>query len=180
MSLPLSSRPRAASGYGLLHWVLALGVLGVLCALALPPLNALLDRMRTDTLRMQLHATLATARSTAISRGRPIEACPSSDGIKCSDDWARGWLMYEPLVTTRPGYTPKKPFIVERRPRSKVTAFVSDGRPRIRFRPDGRNAGLNQKIRICISDRLYTEVVASIPGRIRSRRAREREPCREP
>ncbi|MGS1078362.1 GspH/FimT family protein [Pseudoxanthomonas beigongshangi] len=54
----------------------------------------------------------------------------------------------------------------------------SVGRPQLRYLPDGRSAGSNLTVRICLRERLMSEVVVNNGGRARSRRAAFGEPCR--
>src|SRR5690606_5993482 len=82
------------AGFGLLQMLVATLVLAVLYSLALPSFRHVLDTLHADSLRMQLVSVFATARSTAITRRQRIEACPSSDGQTCGEDWSHGWLLY--------------------------------------------------------------------------------------
>jgi len=166
------------AGFGLIELCIALAITAVLCGLALPSLRNLHARIQADSLRMQLHTALSSARSTAMRRRQPIGACPSSDGVLCDINWARGWLLYPDRVKKPPPiFRPKNVFVAIQRPRSVVRAIASEGRYRTRFRPDGRNGGGNLTIRICIKDRLHSKVIVNVPGRVRSCRSRRPERC---
>ncbi|WP_312684839.1 GspH/FimT family protein [Stenotrophomonas chelatiphaga] len=173
--LPPAARP---SGYGLVELAIALAVVAILAAMALPSFQRTLAELRADSLRLQLHALLSTARSTAITRRQRIEACPSSDGITCGRDWARGWLLYPaPRTPLRPGKAPKKVLLIEQRAPSTVKAPATLWRTRMQFRPDGRNAGVPQTICIYIGKRQHSELRISMPGRVRSRVLRRAQAC---
>ena len=173
--LPPAARP---SGYGLIELAIALAVVATLAATALPSFQRTLARMRADSLRLQLHAMLSHARSTAITRRQRIEACPSSNGITCGRDWARGWLLYPaPHTALRPGKAPKGVLLVEQHGPSMVNARTSLWRQRMQFRPDGRNAGVPQTICIYIGKRQHSELRISMPGRVRSRVLRRGQAC---
>lgn len=171
------------AGFGLLQMLVATLVLAVLYSLALPSFRHVLDTLHADSLRMQLVSVFATARSTAITRRQRIEACPSSDGQTCGEDWSHGWLLYPTARDPHPDL-PGSPGMellqVRQLARSRVHASPSAGRPRIRFRPDGRNAGLNQTIRICVEGRQLGTVTVNVPGRTRSARARRPTRCDAP
>lgn len=168
-------------GFGLLEMLVAALILATLCSLALPSFRRSLDRLKADSLRMQLVSVLSTARSTAIVRQQRIDACPSSDGMTCGDDWSRGWLLYPGAPPSRPappGSPGMETLLVEQRAPSRVRGIHTARRPRIQFRPDGRNAGKNQTIYICLGDYRHSEVVVNVPGRVRSKHVRRPTPCR--
>ena len=171
-SLPL---PRQA-GTSLLHMLIAVLVLAILAATAWPSLNAVLAALRADSLRAQLVAVLATARSTAVTRHQHVQACPSSDGTTCGSDWSHGWLLFPAPPPSTPALTPP-PWRIEQRAPGPVRAVGN--RQRIHFRPDGRTGGNNLSIRICVAGRLHSRVVVSVPGRVRSERGTRAISCDE-
>ncbi|WP_182337634.1 GspH/FimT family pseudopilin [Stenotrophomonas tumulicola] len=165
-------------GFGLVQLVVATCILAILSALALPSLRGALARTRADSLRMQLQSLLATARSTAITRQQRIEACPSDDGVTCGKDWSRGWLLYPVPPGSRADPLPTELLLVEQRRPSEVRTVQSTLKPRIQFRADGRGAGTNQTIRVCLDGQLHSKVMVSVPGRIRSERPNRPMPCK--
>ncbi|WP_256776180.1 MULTISPECIES: GspH/FimT family pseudopilin [unclassified Stenotrophomonas] len=153
-------------------------IAAVLSAMALPSLQDMLGRIRAEALRGQLVSLLSTARSTAITRRQPIEACPSSDGSSCGSDWSHGWLLYPALPPSTLDAAPLPPLLVERRPRAGLQAVSN--RARVQFRADGRTGGNNLSIRVCVKDTLHSKVVVSVPGRIRTQRPRRPTLCQAP
>ncbi|WP_313459797.1 GspH/FimT family pseudopilin [Stenotrophomonas sp.] len=169
---------RLIEGWNLLELTIALAVLALISALALPSLNAQIDRLRADMLRMQLVSVFNTARSTAITRHRPIAVCASEDGWRCGGDWSRGWLIHrdhgpepvpiaeEDILRFQPGSTAKG-----------VRAAASLGRQRLRFQRDGRSGGSNLTISICAGTTLHSRVIVNNVGRTRARRVQQPTPC---
>lgn len=156
------------TGTSLLQLLVAVLVVAILAAIAWPSFNAVLAGLRAETLRGQLVALLATARSTAVTRHQHVEACASSDGTTCGSDWSHGWLLFPAPPPSAPAHTPS-PWRAERRAPGPVRAMGN--RPRVHFRPDGRTGGHNLSIRICVEGRLHSRVVVSVPGRVRSERS---------
>ena len=174
----MKSTPCRIAGFSLLELMIALAVASVLAAVALPSLSRFADRLKAETLRLQLHTMFNQTRHTAISRNERTEICPSQDGLRCGVDWSRGWLVYpvrvKQLDRDKP---PKYVFLVERRAPSNVHAYVSEGRTHLQIRPDGRNAGSNLTVRICIGKQLHSVIKVSVPGRVRSWKVRHSEYC---
>ena len=170
--------PRRPPGYSLLELMIALAVAAVLAAVALPSMSRFADRLKAETLRLQLHTLFNQTRHTAISRNERTEICPSQDGVWCGVDWSRGWLVYpvrvKRLDRDKP---PKYVFLVERRPPSRIHAYITEGRTHLQMRPDGRNAGSNLTVRICIEKQLHSVIKVSVPGRVRSWKVRHYEYC---
>ena len=165
-----------APGHTLAELLLAVAVLAILACLATLPLGGLLDQLRADQLRLQLHAALNQARSTALSQRRPVVVCPSNDGLQCGQDWSRGWLLRP--EHPRPGEDPTAPLASRQlESHASLQAISTQGRPRIVFRASGRSAGSNARIRICLRGQAQAEVVVSNTGRVRSLRSPLQAPC---
>ena len=172
--------PGRQAGSTLLQMLMALLVLAILAAMAWPSFSALLARMRADTLRSQLVAVLSTARSRAVTRHQHVQACPSSDGATCGDDWSHGWLLFPappPSAQAQVAAQMPAPWLAEQRPRGPLRA--TGNRQRVHFRPDGRTGGNNLSIRICVAGQLHSRVVVSVPGRVRSERSRGTVACQQ-
>ena len=91
-SLPSISR---SAGFTLLEMLVALGVLGIMAAVAVPSLMDTVSRMGVTSAARTLASTLSLARSEAVKRGEDISICPSADGEDCaSGDWSAGWIVF--------------------------------------------------------------------------------------
>lgn len=158
-------------GLTLLELMIALAVAGILASIALPSFGRMLEDNRLTQTRNALVASLQLARALAVTSGRNVILCASSDGQRCraGSDFSLGWLVYrddngngrlDPGESVRDRH---QLGIGEMRIRS------SDGRPQIRFRIRGTASGTNTRLILC--DRhpeRGAQVVVANSGRIRS------------
>ncbi|WP_367381907.1 GspH/FimT family pseudopilin [Stenotrophomonas cyclobalanopsidis] len=166
------------TGLSLPECLAVLSVLAVLAALTLPALNPLLNNLRADALRMTLHTSLNRARYEAITRREMIGVCPSADGLQCSQDWSKGWIMYRSGIRRRPP-TSAADVLEHHQERSglQLSAHATEGRPQLFFHADGRSPGANATLRICHGGRQLGQVVINNGGRTRSARILTPTPC---
>ena len=144
-------------------------LLAVLLALAWGPWQRLLTRLRVDTLRAELTGSLAMARGAALTQRRRVTVCGSADGTTCSQDWSHGWMVRTedaPWASAAPG----KVVHVHDLQAGRILIQSSRHRPHVQFLPDGRNAGTNQSLVLCVDGREHSRVVISVSGRVRSER----------
>lgn len=155
--------------------MVAVAVLAVLAALALPPWQALLRDLQARSLRAELVSSLVLARSTAVTQRRRVTVCALAEGAQCGDDWNRGWQVQ---IEPRTGHNgPATVVRVHARRHGRVRLRSSEHRPNVQFRADGRNAGTNQSIVLCVNDQEHSRVIVSVPGRVRSQTAPAASPC---
>ena len=173
---PLPCQANCA-GVTLIQSLIAMAVLAILTGMALPAMQQTRDRLQADSLRMQLASALATARNTAITERRPIAVCPTDDGVTCARDWARGWMLYAPATPSSGEARSAGPLLVQQHARSRLSAWGSQAKPRLQFRPDGRLNGSNQSVIFCLDGASQGKVVVSLSGRIRSERPRRPVAC---
>ncbi|MHC1481116.1 GspH/FimT family pseudopilin [Frateuria aurantia] len=157
------------AGYSLIESLMVLSIAAVLATLAVPVLAPLLDRWRLQAACSALVQQAAYARSMAISHGRATWLCPSRDHRHClgSPSWQQGWLvlMAEPnlgtgrLLREQPGFR-------------GMVIHSSQGRPRLRFRPDGGAQGSNLTWTVCSQNQRETQarVIVNNSGRARVER----------
>jgi len=120
-------RPRAvskAAGFTLVEMMIAITVLGILSAVALPSLTDLVRGQRVKTASSDVYASLIYARSEAIKRAANVTIVPNTT------DWAAGWKVKDDL-----GNDLKVQDAI-----AGVT--VSPAAATITFRRDGRIAGV--------------------------------------
>ncbi|WP_447592859.1 GspH/FimT family pseudopilin [Stenotrophomonas rhizophila] len=175
----IAFHPRAtAIGIGLVQMLVALGISAILASLALPGIQALLDRTRADGVRLQLMSAFASARSTALSRRHAVTVCASQDGQQCGDDWSAGWLIYRDHDDLAQPADPAEVLHYHAGTRAgAVRASATSGRPRLRYGPNGRSFGRNLTITLCVRGERHGEVVVNNSGRARSRTYRDHQPC---
>jgi type IV fimbrial biogenesis protein FimT len=165
-------QPRPA-GFTLVELLVTLAVLGVLLGIGVPSFRASLERQRISAAIFMVAAQFATARNTAITRREIVSLCPSTTGAGCDEglDWSGGWLMYG---GRRRASQPENPAAVLRHfpPPGHASLHLrsSTGRRALHFLPDGRSAGSNLRLRVCLAGQLRGEVVVNNLGRVRSRR----------
>lgn len=164
--------PRPA-GFTVVELLVTLAVLAILLGVGVPAFRASLERQRISAAVFIVAAQFATARTSAITRREVVSLCPSADNTACDEglDWSGGWLMYG---GARRASQPQHPAAVLRRfppaGHASLQLRSSTGRRALHFLPDGRSAGSNLRLRICLAGRLRGEVVVNNLGRVRSRR----------
>lgn len=172
-------RPR--KGFTLLDLMVALAISGLLLGLAVPAFSDAMERVRTANALHAVTASMAMARSAAITRNHPITVCPSRDGRTCRSDrrWEDGWIVF--VDPDRSG-TPAAPDTVLRVHQGigpGMALASSWGRHRVRYLANGSAAGTNLTLRLC-SQRQAREVahaIVSNTGRLRTRRLTAGGPC---
>lgn len=163
-------------GVTLVEQIMVIAILGVLAAIAMPPLARMLQRNRVQVAQADFIAALQHARGVAITAGKSTLLCPSRDGAQCSGGtrWESGWLIGHDqdrngqpdagALRTQPSY-------------AGVTIIGDSGRPLVRFRADGSAPGTTNTLRICA--RGHSEqalvVVISNSGRVRGASANAAE-----
>lgn len=168
------------TGFTLVELLVALAVLAVLLGVGVPTFRASLERQRISAAVFVVAAQFATARNSAITRREVVSLCPSNNGLDCDEglDWAGGWLMYG---GARRASQPESPAAVLRHfpppGHASLRLHSSIGRRALHFLPDGRSAGSNLRLRICLGGQLRGEVVVNNLGRVRSRRLPGWQPC---
>ena len=86
-----SNRP---SGFTLVELMIAIAVLAILLAIALPSFQQSLRSNRVATATNEMVASLALARSEALRNKRGGGVCASSNGTACGANWNDGWLVW--------------------------------------------------------------------------------------
>lgn len=175
---PCPLGPRSARGVHMTELLVVIAVLAVLLAATWPAMQPLLLRHRADALQLTLHASLSGARSEAVRRRELIGLCASVDGLRCSDDWSAGWIIYRSGDQRREPASPEA-ILSHHTGRSDVSihAQASSGRPQLFFQADGRSPGANLTLRICAGNRLHGALIVNNGGRARSERVDHDTPC---
>ncbi len=82
------------AGFTLLELLVAIGLLGILAALAGPPLAALVDTTRINAAQADLRTALQYARTEAVRRRQTLYV-KSANG-----NWAQGWFVTTDVTDT--------------------------------------------------------------------------------
>jgi type IV fimbrial biogenesis protein FimT len=156
----------APRGFGLIEQIVALLVLAVLAAVAIPAFRGLLDRHALRVAQTDYIAALQHAHDLAVNEQVRILFCPSRDGLACNNAWNAGWLIgRDPQNAGQPDGTP---LYTGSRYSSRLN-IISTGDKSLRFQPDGTAGNTNQTLTICLlgdASRALNVVIAR-RGRIR-------------
>lgn len=95
------SIPTAGLGVTLIELMVGVAVLSILLALAVPSFQVQLASGRVSSAASDFYTSVNRARTTAISLGRRVTMCRSSDGSNCtqssSSGWEVGWVIFTDL-----------------------------------------------------------------------------------
>lgn len=87
-------RRACTTGFTLIELVVTLAVAGIIAAMAVPAMQAMVRSGRLSSVTEEMAAAMQVARSEAIRRSAMVTVCGSSDGTTCanSTDWDR-WII---------------------------------------------------------------------------------------
>jgi type IV fimbrial biogenesis protein FimT len=91
---PIAARPDG--GFSIIELMVAVTVVGMLAAIAVPAMRSFLQNDRQWTQSSSLVQALNAARSESIKRDAAggVLVCPSTDGLTCNGtSWAQGWVV---------------------------------------------------------------------------------------
>lgn len=152
MEVYCCTQPARAEGLTLVELVTTLAVLIVSLSIIVPAWATLTERTQITSAANRLLGNLNFARNTAVTRGRTITLCPSSDGIACSGDpfaWHGGYIIFEDRNADRARADGEPLLHVEGRQPARLRLHSTVGRPAVRFQADGAAWGTNTTFSIC-------------------------------
>lgn len=169
-------------GLTLIELLVAIALMAVILTIAVPGLGRFVEQQRLTATTNQLVGHLQFARGEAITRHTLVAACPSSDGLSCTEDnrWEEGWIVYlDPHKTGQPAHPEDVLRVMQARPEHIIH---SGERLRVRFKGSGVAYGTNLTIHVCSrSDpESARAVIVSNPGRVRSTRDVDPAACDQP
>ena len=139
------------SGFTLIEIMIAVAVLAVLLAIALPSYSSAVHRADSNKLLTALVGSITQARGAAMNYDSDALLCPSHDGASCSGatEWHYGWLVGvdrngDNSIGAGEMVIAKQDAFVER-----VHMLSTSGRTRLQFQPYGSNAGSNVTFTLC-------------------------------
>jgi type IV fimbrial biogenesis protein FimT len=94
----MSAASSRQGGFNMLELLIAIGILGVITAIAVPSFQSISINSSLSTETNDLVSSLRLARSEAAKRGQNVTVCSAnSDYTACSGaaDWSTGWLIVD-------------------------------------------------------------------------------------
>lgn len=89
-----NSSVRCQRGFSLIELLVAISILGILSAIALPSFSEALLSNKLRSYANNLVASAHLARSEAIKSNSVVTLCVSSDGASCAaGGWEQGWIV---------------------------------------------------------------------------------------
>jgi type IV fimbrial biogenesis protein FimT len=88
----------AQQGFNLLELMIALGILGIITAIAVPSFQTVSINSNLSTETNDLVSSLRLARSEAAKQGLNVTVCSANAGLTAcsgSADWSTGWLVID-------------------------------------------------------------------------------------
>ncbi len=86
-----------ARGLTLFEILIVLAVCAILVGLAAPGLGSTIRKNEGEVLINELARLMAYARNEAVTQGRTVTLCRSSNGVNCGGQWEQGVLMFTDL-----------------------------------------------------------------------------------
>lgn len=164
--------PGRCRGLMLTELIVVMGILAILLIVAVPSFRSFLAGAQLVSANNSLVLGLQRARAEAVTSGRDVVLCPSSDGRSCEtgNDWSSGWLLY--TDNNRNGrFDPVEPLLLSQAlDKRRVSVRSTSGRRSITYRSLGESAGSNATFVICSRQRPEQgrQVIIANSGRVRS------------
>lgn len=157
-------------GISIIELMLVLVLLAIVTAIAVPPMQTLMNGQRATATAMQLHRSIQFARQHAVSSGRPTRLEPK-DG-----DWNRGWRV-------QIGTAEHARVLYEHSASGVHIRGGSTLSPRIEYRPNGRavlvNGGFQAgTFNVCVPGSMKSyDLIISRVGRLRRATTPDNQHC---
>ena len=161
------------AGMTLIELMITVAIVAILIGISVPSFAHLGSSQKMSTTTHTVMASFNHARMRALSLGKQVVLCPSTDGATCSGgtSWQHGWLTYDDANRNRkldPSETVSAN--VGALPAGLV-ATTTAGRPQLMFKPDGGAWGNPLTLTICDvknTDAKGKAVIVNNGGRTRS------------
>jgi type IV fimbrial biogenesis protein FimT len=161
---------RNVKGFGLAEQIIALAVLAVLVAIAVPAFRRMLVGHELRVAHSDYMAALQHARNLAVNEQTQIILCPSRDALTCGNDneWQEGWLIGRDPSSKQ--QVDGKPLYAGGKYSSSIRIIGSESKKYFWFKPDGSSSNTNQSLVFCTREQPPRILVirVAIRGRIKA------------
>ncbi|MCH7314724.1 GspH/FimT family pseudopilin [Acinetobacter sp. ANC 3882] len=83
-----------ASGFTLIELIITIGILAILCTLAIPHFHEMMISNEVNHLKKNLTIHIQKAKTDAQLYHKNVMLCPSSDFENCHKDWNKGFIGF--------------------------------------------------------------------------------------
>lgn len=171
---------RPGSGFTLIELIVAIAVLAVMVALAVPSFTSLINGNRLTANSNELVASLQLAKMESLRRNLRVAVCESSDGASCTDgdEWSQ-WITIADADRNGAYDQVLRVSVAEQAIEVRPAEAISDNGNRIEFRADGmardaNGALLDALVSVCLPTTQPAEnerlVELAFGSRVNSRR----------
>ena len=176
------SRIPPQGGLTLVELMIALAVIAVVLAVAVPSFARLQGNFQLRSSAHRLVAAINLARTEALQRRQSVGLCPSITGSDCSGDYSQGWLLFNDTDRDRK-FSPVDEELIFRAQGLPAGYTVTNrsgsslAEEAISYSPDG-SARRNQTLLLCAPAARGVEPYAIVLNRVgRARIARGEGTC---
>ncbi|OHC27689.1 MAG: hypothetical protein A2Y50_12210 [Pseudomonadales bacterium RIFCSPLOWO2_12_59_9] len=152
-------RNQCYKAFSLIELLCCITLLSIFALVAMPAFGQWIQRNHIESQRDLLHTQLNQARATSVLHNRDVDACGSSNGLTCDNQWNHGWLLHYPDTNQ---------LISQQQLTSEDHLRWAGARPVIRFHSNGTSPLGNGRFYLCdASGKVVAQIVISRQGRLR-------------
>ncbi|NMP14853.1 GspH/FimT family pseudopilin [Thalassotalea sp. Y01] len=163
----------AINGVTLIELIVAISIIAILSTVALPSIKPLILQKRMMIEVNKWQQGFAFARQAAIRSANVVTLCPSSDGLRCTDNWQQGAMVFADLDGDKSKSTDET--VLYRIGASKKGFIATwrsfQNRNYIQFQHNGFTWYQNGTLRLCIegeNQRYNRALIVTRAGRVRA------------